>query len=644
MTTLIALVLAVTSKSSGETHFSRKPVDVLTPTFECSDKTLEQVYDYRWSLYKAHIRDIGAKGFVITEFLDDVGWQKSPYAMLNDATAFHICEGRWMRDRHYIDGFIDFLYDGGGNDRHFSESITDAAYQYAVAKGDLRFAAQYLPAMKHIYNLWDDHFDFGKGLYFIEPLLDATEYTVSSIDASGGKDGFTGGQAFRPSINSYMFGNARAISKLSASVGDKVAADDYESRAQALKARMQAALWSDKFGHFIDRYQVTNRFVKYWEPIRARELVGFVPWAYGIPDDTAEHGADWKHALAPDKFAGTFGLRTHEPTYEYYMRQYRYEGTRPECQWNGPSWPFQTTQVLLGMANALNNYQHADLTSDDYVKTLRQYAAQHTVGGKLDLQEDYNPDKGDPIVGLDRSHHYNHSGFNDLVITGLCGVRPRADDTLEVHPLLPKDGSIGYFLLENLPYHGHNITVMWDRDGKQYGKGIGLSVYVDGKRAGGDQSPTRLTFQIPKPVVNRPAVELNKTVNIYRSGFPSPSVTSDPLHTMWQAIDGRTWFFPEIPHGWTTSADRTVDSLTLDLGQPQSITKVGLSFFGGEGIVIPSRVGLEAWIDGAWTSMSKPSIKANARIWTTFSAVTASKLRLSIEHIGSTRLVQFEAF
>ena len=44
-----------------------------------------------------------------------------------------------------------------------------------------------------------------------QPLLDATEYTISSIDASGGKDGFRGGDSFRPSINAYMYANARAI-------------------------------------------------------------------------------------------------------------------------------------------------------------------------------------------------------------------------------------------------------------------------------------------------------------------------------------------------------------------------------------------------------------------------------------------------
>ncbi len=86
-----------------------------------------------------------------------------------------------------------------------------------------------------------------------------------------------------------------------------------------------------------------------------------------------------------------------------------------------------------------------------------------------------------------RSHHYNHSDFVDLVISGLAGLRPRADDILEVNPLIPVDAtganSISYFCLENVLYHGQLVTIVYDRDGTHYGLGAGLSVYVNGQQA-----------------------------------------------------------------------------------------------------------------------------------------------------------------
>lgn len=83
----------------------------------------------------------------------------------------------------------------------------------------------------------------------------------------------------------------------------------------------------------------------------------------------------------------------------------------------------------------------------------------------------------------ERSRYYNHSTWNDLMITGLCGLRPRQDNTIEVNPLLPA-GKWDYFCLDNVLYHGHNLTIVWDKDGSRYHAGKGLRVYVDGQLKG----------------------------------------------------------------------------------------------------------------------------------------------------------------
>ena len=83
----------------------------------------------------------------------------------------------------------------------------------------------------------------------------------------------------------------------------------------------------------------------------------------------------------------------------------------------------------------------------------------------------------------ERSRYYNHSTFNDLVISGLVGLRPRADNTIEVNPLVP-EGEWDWFCLDNVPYHGRNVTIIWDKDGSHYHQGSGLQVLVDGKVVG----------------------------------------------------------------------------------------------------------------------------------------------------------------
>ena len=354
------------------------------PFFESADPRIDAVYYYRWSVFRAHQRDLGDLGYITTEFADDVGWQREPYASLNDASGFHIAEGRWLNDRRYTGDYIDFMY-RGGNDRHFTDYMADSVWQRYLVDGDRDAVIRHLPVMQHIYGLWDDHYDFAKGLYFIEPLLDATEYTVSSIDASGGQDGFRGGDAFRPSINSYMAANALAISRIAALKGDKALSDEFAGRAQAVKDRMLAALWNPALGHFTDRYKVDNEHVHYWDPIRARELVGYLPWTFDLVPDDARYAQSWAHLLDPASLAGPAGMRTVEASYPHYMRQYRYLGDARECQWNGPVWPYQTTQVLMALANMLDHHDHpGPVTRSDYMRLLRQYTSLHFQGDRLD--------------------------------------------------------------------------------------------------------------------------------------------------------------------------------------------------------------------------------------------------------------------
>jgi len=152
------------------------------------------------------------------------------------------------------------------------------------------------------------------------------------------------------------------------------------------------------------------------------------------------------------------------------------------CHWNGPSWPFATSQILTGLANLLQDYPAQDyVTKETYQKLLKQFATLQHKDGKPYVAEAANADTGEWVYdGINFSEHYNHSSFNDLVLTGLLGIKPQADDTLVLKPLIP-DGW-DYFAVQDLPYHGHQLTIVWDRDGTHYRHGAGLQVFQDGKR------------------------------------------------------------------------------------------------------------------------------------------------------------------
>jgi len=634
------------------------------PLFESSDKEITDVYYYRWNIFRAHQRDLGPNGFISTEFLDDVSWQTKPWASLNDATGFHLLEGRWCRDRRFKEDYATFMYSEQSNRRQFSESMAAAVWDGYLVDGYAEDALARLDAMQGVFNAWNDSFDATKGLYYVEPIRDATEYTISSIDASNGTDGFFGGDSFRPSINSFQYANALAISSLAAlkgSIDDIV--DTYNSRATAIKTRTQEALWNSTFEHFIDRFQVDNENVTYWDPVRGRELVGMVPWTHGLPDDTVEYAEAWKHVLNSSELLGEHGLRTVEPSYEYYMRQYRYEGTQPECQWNGPVWPFQTTQVISGLANFLNDYKTGAkagiVSASDHTRLLKLYAQLHynpERGGILDLEEDYYPDTGYPIVGLKRSPHYFHSGYIDLVLSGLVGIRPSADDVLEVNPLIDAS-TISFFRAERVPYHGHEVAVQWDIDGSRYGS-AGLQVEVDGKVVASSPTLTRLSAPVsrttPAPFFDTriaKSIQLNSTTAYPRGNVSVPGASAQSIYG---SIDGRIWFYPEtdVANGWSTPIGNGTEMwYQVTFATNTTTSAADLAFFANDdqGFDVPETYKIQvpsagSWVDAEEAKYGEPVENGITEV--EWAAAVSTKVRLVFTPKSGkkVRLVEFKIF
>ncbi|KAF2212754.1 hypothetical protein CERZMDRAFT_40588 [Cercospora zeae-maydis SCOH1-5] len=627
------------------------------PYFEASDPEIQDVYYYRWKIFRAHQRDLGQRGYVSTEFLDDVSWQLEPWATLNDATGFHLGEGRWLRDRRYADDYIRHMYNGG-NDRHFTDWMADSVWERYLVDGDKDAITTHLDAMTTLFQQWNDALDTSKGLYWREPLADATEYTISSIDASGGQDGFGGGEAFRPTINSYMYANALAIANVAELLGQGSVVSDYRSRAANIKSRFQADIWNTTFEHFIDRYQRTNQCVQYYQPIRGRELNGYIPWMFSMPDNIDPYNQAWKHLKDTDTLRGSSGMRTVEPSYEYYMRQYRYEGSNRECQWNGPVWPYQTTQVLYAMANLLNKYNQSLITKSDYLDELRRYTKLHYWNNNLNLEEDYEPDKAGPIVGLARSPHYFHSGYNDLIISGLVGLRSRADNTLEVNPSVP-EGSLQYFRLQDISYHGHSVAIQWDANGSKYRQGAGLRVEVDNQVVATSSSLSRVTARIssaPAPAISRS--QIAKSIQLVRGQYPSGSASSgNDSERIHDAIDGRVWFMPELPNGWDSDATEEASTqwYTIDFGSAVQLTGCELAFYDDDDdestFAVPADYDILRWENDDWVQIQghgavKDNALANGITHVAWPELSTSQLRVSFPQAAGqrTRLVEFKAF
>ncbi len=247
--------------------------------------------------------------------------------------------------------------------------------------------------------------------------------------------------------------------------------------------------------------------------VEVRELHGFTPWYFNLPEAGKGYEIAWKQLMDPKGFHAPLGLTTAEQRHPGFKVSYEGHG----CQWNGPSWPFASAVTLTAMANVLHNYRQDAVSADDYLKTLKTYAQSHRrklPDGRTVSWIDENLDpftgewiarkrceernaelaaKGQPDKVLrERGKDYNHSSFCDLIITGLVGLKPRADSVVEVHPLVP-DGKWDWFCIDQVSYHGKSLTILWDKTGEKYGKGKGLRIFADGREIGHSDTLARVT-------------------------------------------------------------------------------------------------------------------------------------------------------
>ena len=607
------------------------------PFLDVPDTQIEDVYYYRWRTWKEHLRYTDpADGWISTEFLDCCGYA-APYQAINAAAGFHIAEGRWVRDQAYTDDYIRFWLTGPGQQEQtvnpdapdwaheYSFWAATAALQQAEATGDVAALKALQGALVRQYRGWDNHFDPALGLYWQLPVWDAKELSPASYESS---NQFAGVHTFRPSVNAYQYGDALAISQVAALNGDSATAQEYASRAAQLKASAHRWLWDPQRQFWYDIVDENNPAHR---RLDTREETGFVPWQFGLaaPGDSPA----WRQILDPQGFASPYGPTTTERRSQWFMYQ-AYQGC---CHWDGPSWPYSTAQELTGLANLLDDYPaQSDITAADYDALLRTFALTQYRNGKPYVAEAHDLDQPAWIYdSYDHSEDYNHSSFDDLVISGLIGLRPSLGDRLTVKPLTP--GTWDHFALENVPYHGHNVTVLYDRDGSHYHAGAGFAVYVDGARVLHQPTVTAVSVPVGRTIPHPASDLVNDAANPLRTGYPQPIASYTwPYDNPWNALDGKVWF-NEVPEDtrWTNySSPNAQDYYGVDFGVPTDVSDV--RFYGyddGGGVRPAAGYTLQYWTGATWADVpgqvhtpAQPAGNGLNRV--TFPALTTSKIRL----------------
>ncbi len=457
------------------------PFNAGIPLIETDDKTIEEIYYYRWHSYCQQIKETPA-GFVVTEFLPEVPWA-GIYNTINCPAGHHFYEGRWLHDRRYMSDYARFWFTPEADPRKYSFWAADSIYTVCETWGDHTLSESLYEELKKNYAEWEKSHGRECGLFYQVDGRDGMEFSIS-------------GHGLRPTINSYMYADAVALSKIAKRLGKKDDEKLYSEKAQKLRSLINTRLWDEKAEFYKNLSEQSG-----YRLADVREEIGYVPWCFGIPEERMS--VAWKYLNDEKHFAAPYGPTTAEKCHPDFMKEFDHE-----CLWNGPSWPFATSQTLTAMANLIKDYNQSVINALDYYKLLHKYASCHYIveNGKKRpfIDENLDPFTGEWLArkilhsivperpDKDRGHDYNHSTFCDLVISGLAGIRV-CHGKLIISPLF-SDNDLSCFCADGIKIKNSFISVSFDRCGKHFEKGLNL--YINGKKIASSEDISTFTIKL----------------------------------------------------------------------------------------------------------------------------------------------------
>jgi hypothetical protein len=261
--------------------------------------------------------------------------------------------------------------------------LADAIWAVHRVHPDDAFMKDLLPDLKKNHDAWEKRmYDPVMGLFWQNGHDDGMEFNINSRQT---KDILRGAPGYRPTMNAYMWADALAIARVADLSGDVAMAGEYRNKASILKQNVQNQLWDPKRQFFFHMFQrdeeadgflvkartLTHQTGRHAGSPYGRELIGYVPWQFGMPDAGKGYEAAWKTLIDPEGFQATFGPRTVEKNDPMYLLK------NSCCWWSGQSWPYATSQTIKAMANLLQDYQQGVVSHSDYVQLLSTFAKTH---------------------------------------------------------------------------------------------------------------------------------------------------------------------------------------------------------------------------------------------------------------------------
>lgn len=453
------------------------------PRLYCPEPSIEETFAFRtWTMRKHFIHT--EDGFLLTEFLspEQLPWA-GKHNTINCALTHHLNEFRWLKNADCLLDYLSFFLKGNGSSFSYHTPALRAMTDFCLHTGNEAYLTENLGAFEDYFARWEETHHTANGLYWSIDDREGTEYTISGTppDRKARK-------GFRPLMNACMYADAIALAELETMAGRPEQAKHYQQKAQTIRSLVEEKMWDGSFFKAIhpDDGDLDRPldFQDIPEACNARELMGYIPWCFGLPSEGKEEA--FLLLKDPAVFLGKTGLTTADishPRFLYYPER--------ACTWSGLVWPYATSYLINAVITLLNCYHQTVLADEDLYRFLLHYTSMHYAvenGKRINFIDEamlpfdhvwYVREMGKRSLrpfagGRNRGRDYNHSTYIDLVLRGLCGIGTDRDGSLTVAPRIR--GIWKWFRLENLTIHNHTYNVFYDEDGSVFGKGVGIHV------------------------------------------------------------------------------------------------------------------------------------------------------------------------
>ena len=466
------------------------------PYIDVPKKAVQKAIDYRWWLERFNSLDANIPGYdyqypvtiegvlgynnaiILTQpmHLQDTKWLRSPYLAYGQLLS--------AGNSSQSSAFLDNPGNRNNWNNHYGQYLAEAGYEaFNVIGGGAEVAENFAYYFGHDATGQLDHYGNhieGRDLIaYRNNYMTGNDADTISMHAPGTGTWKAHGE------NAYVWAAADAAAKLYEQMGNTEQAKYYRDLADKIKADVLELMWCEecqKFETYAVRPTGTQHNANQPNLVKYTESNNYNYFAVGLVPDDAASVTKYKEALK------AFSNGKEFPIFPFYTAN---QVHNQEVSGSNNFSNINFTVQLRLYESALRTYdKEQTYITDDMLAMMAEWMAWNVYPDAGDIRypnnnEFHNID-GRTYENYYRSWIYHNilGNYTYLFIEDMAGIQPRSDEKIELSPI---DFSYDHFMVNNVRYHGHDLTVVWDKpdDGKTWYNECpeGYSLYIDGTLA-----------------------------------------------------------------------------------------------------------------------------------------------------------------